>query len=174
MVDIIPKAPRQYSLISRAAFVLAVSSFILTLGSFLILWYLQGRSASVLFDVEERLTAGRTQEQNALEANVFSSRTRLQDFSSLLALRKNFLPAFLFLETTVHPNVYFPGVSVNAARQTLELRGKATSFAVLDEQLAIFEAREEPGAISLTSLRLSETGGVDFQLGIQFPPQFFQ
>ncbi|MDP2735196.1 MAG: hypothetical protein Q8P12_03240 [bacterium] len=174
MVDIIPKAPKRYSLFMQVMFMLSVAAFVISAGGFGVLWYLERTASDRLKEVEAVLGAGKTEEEAQLENDVFAARLRLQDFSALVAQRKDFLPAFGFLETVVHPNVYFPAMSMDSLRQDLQLRGQATSFAVLDEQIAVFQAREEPSRISLTSLRLGEAGGVDFQIGVQFPLEFFQ
>lgn len=174
MVDIIPKAPKRYSLFMQVVFALSIVAFVVSSGGFAALWYLEGRALNRLQEVEAVLGAEKTEEEAQLEARVFAARSRLEDFTALAMMRKDFLPAFTFLETVAHPDVYFPGVSTDSLRQNLQLRGQATSFAVLDEQIAALQAREEPSKISLTSLRLGEAGGVDFQMEIQFPLEFFR
>ena len=74
----------------------------------------------------------------------------------------------------MHPKVTFLSMNVDTSRHTMQLKGTAESFSVLDEQLAVFKAREEPDSLSLTNLQLGQQGKVNFQMEVQFPASFFQ
>jgi len=174
MVDIIPKSPQSSPLFQKVLFVVSLGVFAVALGGLVALLFLESRAQSSLEEAQVLLRAEKTKEQAQLEQDVFASRTRLQDFATLVQFRKDVLPAFSFLETVVHPDVTFLAMHVDAESQSLRLHGKAASFLVLGEQVVVLQAREEPSGLSLTSLQLGEDGGVEFQMEIQFPLSFFQ
>lgn len=158
----------------KALFAASIAVFVVAFGGFALLFFLESRTQGKIDEAEMLLTTEKTVEETELEQEVFLARARLQDFSTLAAQRKNMLSAFSFLESTVHPDVTFLAVSVNTALQVMQLKGQAKSFAVLDEQLAVLQAKAEQSSLSLTDLRLGQTGGVDFQMEIQFPAAFLQ
>lgn len=174
MVEIIPKIPEKYSLKTRVLFSAALFSLVLSLGGFLTLLFLESKTEEQLFQVEGLLGAEKTSEELQLENNVFIYKTKLQDFSLLIKNRKNALPLFSFLQNTVHPEVFYKRMNFDAPSNKLQLQGQATSFRVLDEQLLVFGQREELARFSLSDIKLSAQGGVDFQLELSFLNQFFQ
>ena len=136
------------------------------------MFLLESRIQTKIEEAEILLRTEKTPEQAQLEQDVLVARTRLQDFATLMQLKKNILPAFSFLEAVVHPDVTFLAMNIDSVRQIMQLTGIAETFLVLDEQLVVFQARSEPSSLSLTSLQLRGQGGVDFQMEIQFPPDF--
>ena len=65
-------------------------------------------------------------------------------------------------------------MSIDSVRHNMQLQGSAESFFALDEQLVVLQARSEPSSLSLTNLNIGIQSGVDFQIEIQFPAEFFQ
>lgn len=174
MVEIIPKLPQTSSLFVRVFFALSIGVFVLSVGGFVLLFFLELRTQTKIEEAEILLRTEKTLEQAQLEQEVFVVRARLKDFATLLQQKKDALPVFSFLENAVHPEVTFFSMNVDAQSHTVQLRGTAESFSALDEQLVVFQAREEPSSLSLTNLQLGEQGGVDFQMEIQFSAVFFQ
>ena len=174
MVEIIPKSSQGSFFIMRVFVAVSIGVFVAALGGFVLLFFLESRTQNRIVEVQALLEAEKTKEQEELEQDVFAARARLKDFAELVELRKDVLPAFSFLETVVHPDVTFLAMNIDSVRQKMQLRGTASSFLTLDEQLAVLKARSEPNAFSLTNLTLGEHGGVDFQMEIQFPAKFFQ
>ena len=158
----------------RVFFVLSLGVFVLSVGGFVLLFFMESRTQTKIEETEMLLGAEKTQEDVQLEQDVLVAQTRLKDFAGLLQLRKDVLPVFSFLETVVHPEVTFLSMNVDVNRQTMQLRGIAESFSILDEQLVVLKAREELSSLSLINLDLGEHGGVNFQMEIQFPATFFQ
>ena len=174
MVEIIPKSPQSSPLFMKALFALSIGVFAVSVGGFAVLLFLESRTQTKVEEAERLLGTEKTKEEAQLEHNVFVTQTRLKDFATLVQLKKDILPVFFFLEAVVHPDVTFLAMNVDSVRQNMQLQGIAESFSVLDEQLAVFQAREELSSLSLTNLKLGEHGGVDFQMEIQFPAAFFQ
>jgi hypothetical protein len=174
MVEIIPKAREQYSLFNRVFFGVSAVSLVVALGGFLLFLFLESKSQGELGRLEALLATEKTPEEVQLEKDVSASRIRLQDFSGLVRERKNLLLGFLFLQETAHPEVLYVGANLDSSLNNMQVKGNAASFIALEEQIAIFQAREELSSLSLTSLRLAQERGVDFQLELQFPKAFFQ
>lgn len=174
MIDIIPKSSQSSPLLVRIFFILSIGVFSVSVGGFVLLFFLELGVQQRIVEVKNILGAEKTQAEAQLEQEVSVVRTRLEDFTTLVRQRKDVLPAFSFLETVVHPDVTFLAMGIDSVRQSMQLRGSAESFSALDEQLVVLKARSEPSSLSLTNLKLGIQGGVDFQMEIQFPAAFFQ
>ena len=174
MVEIIPKTPQKPPLFIKILFALSIGVFIFSVGGFVVLFFLESRTQNKVQEIKIFLQTKKTQEEVQLEQDVRVIQTRLKDFATLLGLKKDMLPVFSFLETVVHPQVTFLSMNIDTNRYTLVLQGTAESFFALDEQFVVFQAREEPDSISLTDLQVRQQGGVNFQMEIQFPANFFQ
>ena len=174
MVEIIPKSPQKTPLLIKVLLALSVGIFVFSVGGFIILFFLESKTESKIQETEILLQAEKTQEEVQLEQDVLVIQARLKDFAALIKLKKDMLPAFSFLETVVHPEVTFLSMNVDTNRYSLVLQGIAESFSALDEQLVILQAREEPNSVSLTDLQVGQQGGINFQMEIQFPANFFQ
>ncbi|MCH8244298.1 hypothetical protein IIB97_00160 [Patescibacteria group bacterium] len=174
MIDIIPKVSQSPPLLVRIFFILSIGVFLVSVGGFVLLFFLELGIQQRIVEIEDTLGAEKTQEQTQLEQEVSVVRTRLEDFTTLVRQRKDVLPAFSFLETVVHPDVTFLAMSIDSVRHNMQLQGSAESFFALDEQLVVLQARSEPSSLSLTNLNIGIQSGVDFQIEIQFPAEFFQ
>jgi|TARA_Y100000310_G_scaffold155303_1_gene154784 hypothetical protein len=173
MVEIIPKSPRKYSLSINALFYASIVAFILSVGGFWALLFLESRNQQELERLEIALGAEKTPEQAQLENSVFQLRAKLRDFAMLTQEQKNLLAPFEFLEATVHPSVVFSTFNTNAKEHSVQIKGQAASFVALEEQIAILEAREELTSLTLSDIRILSEGGIGFQLELQFPEDFF-
>ncbi|MCH8048514.1 hypothetical protein IIC44_00210, partial [Patescibacteria group bacterium] len=145
-----------------------------SVGGFALLFFFESKTQTRIEETEILLRTEKTPAQVQLEQDVSQAKTRLQDFAKLVQQKKDILPIFSFLETVVHPKVTFLSMSVDANSHTMQLQGIAESFSALDEQLVILQAREEPNSVSLTDLQVGQQGGINFQMEIQFPANFFQ
>ena len=174
MVEIIPKSPQKSPLLTKVLLTLSVGVFVLSVGGFVVLFFLESRAQNNIEKTEILLRQEETKEEVQLEQDVLVIQTRLKDFATLLELKKDVLPVFSFLETVVHPQVTFLSMNVDTNRYALLLQGTATSFSALDEQIVVLQAREEPDSVSLTDLQIGQQGGVIFQMEVQFPISFFQ
>ena len=174
MIDIIPKVSQSPPLLVRIFFILSIGVFLVSVGGFVLLFFLELGIQQRIVEIEDTLGAEKTQEQTQLEQEVSVVRTRLEDFTTLVRQRKDVLPAFSFLETVVHPDVTFLAMSIDSVRHNMQLQGSAESFFALDVQLVVLQARSEPSSLSLTNLNIGIQSGVDFQIEIQFPAEFFQ
>ena len=174
MVDIIPKTPQSSSLLMKALLTASTAVFAVALGGFAILFFLDSKIQNKIEAAEVILAAEKTPEQIDMEEYVFAARSRLQDFATVVQERSNMAPVFSFVEAVVHPDITFLVMSVDALRQSADMKGRARSFSALDEQFAVLKTREELLDFSLTQIQLGEDGTIEFQITMQFPGDFFQ
>ncbi|MBI4138428.1 MAG: hypothetical protein HY482_02480 [Candidatus Wildermuthbacteria bacterium] len=173
-MEIIPKIPQKHSLVSSVLFFVSIAGFAAALGGFWLFFFLEARGQGDVERLTAALGAGKTQEEIALEDSVGGLKKKLDDFTGVISSRKDFAPAFAFLENAVHPAVVFSSVSMGSESSRVQLRGTADSYVSLEEQLAVFKARPETRSVSLTDFQGGESSGVSFQVELEFPADFFQ
>jgi len=125
---------------------------------------LQGRAQQELERVQGVLAQGKTPEEVRLEQSVFRYRDKFNDFAYLAVTRTDVRPVFEFLESYTHPQVVFTTLNGEPKLATLKLVGATRDFRTLQEQMAIFQNREELVGVTLSNIVLGERGQVVFQL----------
>ena len=134
---------------------------------------LQGRAQKELERVQGVLAQGKTSEEMRLEQSVFRYRDKFNDFAQLAAARTDARPVFKFLEQYTHAQVVFTTMSLEPKLRKLKLAGATQDFRTLQEQMVIFQNREELVELTLSSIVLGERGQVLFQLEMGFAPSVF-
>ncbi|MBI2124065.1 MAG: hypothetical protein HYU04_02410 [Candidatus Wildermuthbacteria bacterium] len=168
MVDIIPKQKFEYPLWTQALFVGSIVFLLAVMGGFFLLMQLQGSSQKELERVQGVLAQGKTSEEARLEQSVFRARDKFNDFAGLAAARTDARPVLKFLEQYTHAQVVFTTLSFEPKLRTLKLAGATQDFRTLQEQMVIFQNREELIGLTLSNIVLGERGQVLFQLDMGF------
>jgi hypothetical protein len=169
-VTIIPKQKFEYPLWTQALFVGSIVFLLAVIGGFFLLAQLQGRAQRELERVQGVLAQGKTSEEMRLEQSVFRYRDKFNDFAELAAARTDARPVFEFLEQYTHSRVVFTTLNFEPKLRTLKLVGATQDFRTLQEQMAIFQNKEELAALTLSNIVLGEKGLVLFQLDMGFQP----
>jgi hypothetical protein len=167
-VTIIPKQKFEYPLWAQGLFIASILSLLIIIGGFFLIFSLQGRAQKELEMVQGVLAQGKTREEVRLEQSVFRWRDKFNDFAVLAAARTDARPVFEFLEQYTHPQVVFTTISLEPKLATLKLVGSTRDFKTLQEQMAIFQNREELTGLTLSNIVLGEQGQVMFQLDMGF------
>lgn len=167
-VTIIPKQKLEYPVWTQALFFASMVFLLLVLGGFFLTLQLQGRAQKELERVQGVLAQGKTPEEVSQEQSVFRARDKFKDFSAIAEARSDALPVFEFLEATTHPRVAFTTLSLEPRLGTLKLVGATQDFRTLQEQMVIFQNREELRDLTLSSIVLGARGQVIFQLEMGF------
>lgn len=171
MVDIIPKQKLEYPVWTQALFVGSVLFLLALAGGFFFILQLQGKAEKELESIEGVLAQGKTLDEARLEQSVFRYRDKFNDFLSIAGAERNDArPVFEFLEAYTHPQVVFTTISVEPKLATLKLAGATQNFRTLQEQMVIFQNREELTKLTLSNIVLGEKGQVVFQLEMIFTP----
>lgn len=167
-VTIIPKQKLEYPVWTQALFFGSMVFLLLVLGGFFLTLQLQGRAQKELERVQGVLAQGKTSEEAREEQSVFRARDKFKDFSAIAEKRTDALPVFEFLEAYTHPRVAFTTLSLEPRSLTLKLVGSTQDFRTLQEQMVIFQNREELRDLTLSSIVLGARGQVIFQLEMAF------
>ncbi|PIR69652.1 MAG: hypothetical protein COU47_01980 [Candidatus Niyogibacteria bacterium CG10_big_fil_rev_8_21_14_0_10_46_36] len=78
---------------------------------------------------------------------------------------------FDFLESYIHPDVYFTSLTFDGATATLS--GEAPSYTALAEQMKLFESSGVIKLVRISNLGLKETGQVSFDIALGFDISIF-
>lgn len=167
-VTIIPKQKFEYPLWTQALFVGSIAFLLAVIGGFFLLLQLQGRAQKELERIQGVLAQGKSPEEVRLEQSVFRYRDKLNDFAELAAGRNDVRPVFEFLEKYTHPRVVFTTINVEPKLDKVKLVGATQDFRTLQEQMVIFQNREELSGLTLSNIVLSEKGQVMFQIEMGF------
>ncbi|MDP3794218.1 MAG: hypothetical protein Q8R07_05745 [Candidatus Uhrbacteria bacterium] len=143
---------------------------LVVIGGFFLTLQLQGRAQKELERIQGVLAQGKTPEESRLEQSVFRYRDKFNDFSTIAAERNDARPVFEFLEAYTHPRVVFTTLNLEPKVRALKLVGATQDFRTLQEQMAIFQNREELTGLTLSNIVLGEKGQVIFQMGMEFKP----
>lgn len=169
-VTIIPKQKLEYSPWTQVFFFGSILFLLAVIGGFFLTLQLQGRVQKALEKIQGVLAQGKTPEEASLEQSVFRYRDKFNHVAQLAAERRDVRPVFEFLEAYTHPRVVFTTVDVEPGLATLKLVGATQDFKTLQEQMIIFQNREELAGLTLSSIVLGERGQVIFQLEMVFKP----
>ena len=167
-VTIIPKQKLEYPVWTQALFLGSILFLLLVIGGFFLVLQLQGRTQKELARVQGVLAQGKTPEEARLEQSIFRYKDKFNDFASLAAARNDVRPVFEFLESYTHPQVVFTTVNLEPKLDTVKLVGATRDFKTLQEQMAIFQNKEELAGVTLSNIVLGERGEVLFQLDMGF------
>lgn len=172
-MDIIPKTQEHQSFLSQIIFVISITAFCISIGGYWTLLFLDSRQSKENDRLEVSLGSGKTQEEIALENDVFATKARLEDFASIIKARQDFLPLFVFLENVVHPDVVFQSMTIDKNKEKVQAKGVAGSFTTLEEQIGILKQRQELQQVLLSSMEPGQQGRVSFQVELKFSAGFF-
>lgn len=172
-VTIIPKQKLEYPLWTQALFFGSILFLFSVVGGFFLVAQLQGRAQKELERIQGVLAQGKTLQEVGLERSVFRYKDKFNDFSQLAAGRNDVRPVLGFLEAYTHPQTVFTTLSVEPKLRTLKLVGSTQDFRTLQEQMVIFQNREELTGLTLSSIVLGEKGQVIFQLEMGFASKIF-
>ncbi|MDO8474200.1 MAG: hypothetical protein Q7S62_01535 [bacterium] len=166
MVEIIPKQKLEYPVWTQALFFGSMLFLLVAIGGFFLTLQLQGRAQKELERIQGVLAQGKTPEEVLQEQSIFRYKDKFNDFASLAAERNDVRPVFEFLEAYTHYRVVFTTINLEPKLRTLKLVGATQDFRTLQEQMAIFQNREELTGLTLSNIVLGEKGQVVFQLGM--------
>lgn len=168
MVEIIPKQKLEYPAWTQALFFAGILFLLAVIGGFFLMLKLQGRAQKELESIQGVLAQEKTPEESRLEQSVFRYKDKFNDFAQLVTERNDVRPVFDFLEAYTHPQVVFTTFTVEPKLGTIKLVGATKDFRTLQEQMVIFQNREELAGLNLSNIVLGERGGVIFQLEMKF------
>ena len=148
--------------------------------SFVVLISLENRASADIGRLEEEIKNVANKKDMSMEAEVISAKKKIDDFSFLLVDHRRPSNFFEFLESATHPQVGFLELELKPFELQAEIKGFATSFRAVAQQIYIFKERalvQEKGSIQeikLKNLSLGSMGESLFVLQFSFSPAFFR
>jgi len=174
MVDIIPKEPVKYPLGIHLVFYIGLTIFGILIVGFFVLQQLALIKTEELVSIDEALLKEIKPEEQALEDKIVLAKRKIDDFSHILAARRNILNFFVLLEEDTHPAVVFGNLDLDAQEYTAVLSGESTGFFTLEQQMLVLQNEAKIEKINLSGVALGQGSGAVFSLDIQLNPELFQ
>ncbi len=123
---------------------------------------------------EKEGNLAKTDEERNLEEYVNSQQARISNFASLLSAHKKEFNVFMAIEALTHPNVQFLSFNFSIESYEVLLAGKAKSFLVLGQQIAILQKETAIKNLDFSGMSINSEGGVNFNLKITLDTAIFQ
>jgi hypothetical protein len=174
MVEIIPKPIEKVPSYQKKLFYFSIFLFLSLIVSYFILTSLLQKSETLLSNLTETISRGKTSEIISLEKEDLNYQKKIQNFFPLLENHKFPSRFFEFFETNTHPRVFFSKISLNSQDSLADLTGQTDSFFTLGQQLSIFEKRPEVVTLNLTQVSIGRAGKIEFTLNLSFNPNFLK
>jgi len=167
MVQVIPKATAKHeSVIKR---ILPWFSFLLVIIVIVLYFIFNNKVIKIEAAVEEaeqELIGVQIQSHLELEREISTFKMKVDEVSNLLRNRKKLSDFFSFLETFVHPDIYFTFLSLSMSESEATLGGVSNSFVSLGQQILALEQSLIIEEAKLTNVSLDEEHGIEFSIEI--------
>ncbi|MCH7605020.1 hypothetical protein IID24_03485 [Patescibacteria group bacterium] len=174
MIDIIPKEPVKYPFGIHLLLYIGIAIFGVSIVGFFVLQQLTLIKTEEIVSIEEALLKEIKPEEQALEEKMVLTKRKIDDFSHILAVRRNILNFFALLEKDTHPAVVFRSLNLDAQEYTAVLSGESTNFFTLEQQMLVFQNEVKIEEINLVGARFGQRNTAVFELNMQLDPELFQ
>ncbi len=170
MVQVIPrKIAQQGSFIKKALPWFSLLLIVIAVGLYFLFDY-QGKKKEVLLEeTKKELAITQTPEQIELQKRVLGFQKRIEDVVLLLENKEKVSDSLKFLETYIHPKIYFSYLSVDFKGRSLKLDGVSSDFTSLGQQISAFQQDPFIKSVELSSVGLSDQGDVRFAITLYLP-----
>lgn len=170
MVQVIPrKIAQQESIIKKVLPWFSLLLIVVVIGAYFLFDY-QGRKAEKLLEqTKEEIAKNQTPEQAELQKTVLGFQKRIDDVILLLGEKEKASDSLKFLETYVHPEVYFNYLSIDFKGRALSLDGVSSDFTSLGQQIFAFQQDPFIESVELSNVGLSDQGDVKFAIKLLLP-----
>lgn len=116
-----------------------------------------------------------TEEQKRMEEELQKAEWQIHDFKILWENSPKVSQLFPYLESIVHPRVYFTNFSLNVAENKINLVVRADTFQSLIQQIQILENKPDfIEKFEVSNISAAEKGGVSFNLVLTVKPSIFK
>jgi Tfp pilus assembly protein PilN len=173
MVQVIPRTiEKKYNWINL---ILPWLSLLLTVLVILGVFFFSTKTKSKNEEINEltqELKSMETEEIKKDEADLKAYKNKVVNVVNILGDRHLTLPLYKFLESLVHPKVYFTNLSLNMETGEANLCGISADFQSLGQQVDIFEKDDFIYSANVQSVFLAEEEGISFELQLKlFVPE---
>lgn len=170
MVQVIPrKTVQQGSFIRKALPWFSLLLIVLVLGAYFLFDYQGKKTENLLEEKKQEIARNQAPEQIELEKRVLGFQKRIDDVILLLKAKEKTSDSLKFLETYVHPKIYFNNLSIDFESRTLIIDGSSNDFTSLGQQIFAFQKDPFIEKVELSSVGLSDQGDVKFSIELFLP-----
>lgn len=175
-IEIIPKPKVKIPLWVTILLVADIIVLLALGGTYFYFYQSSEKTETQIKEVEEKLV--KTPEERSREDNLAKTSQRISSFEEVLKGHKKTSQLFSFLEGISHPNVWFTEFDFQSEKNLISLKGRASSFSVVGEQVAVLKNNDLVKEIKLEQLSMGEEGEggaeVDFALRLTFKPEVLE
>jgi len=174
MVEIIPKQIKKLPSWEKTLMYFTLGLLVVSVSAYFFLNNSITKAETKLQELERTLMEQKTEEEIALEKEVFGYQAKVEDFSKMLKKHPYSSKILNFFEKACHPKVWFSITRFTIKDYNLSLVGKTTDFLTLEQQLSIF--RKEPliKAVDLSNLSVGKEGTIGFNLTLALDPEILK
>jgi plasmid stabilization system protein ParE len=183
-IQIIPKEAAKLPLWQNILFYFSIGLLCAIFAGYGVLYHFTKKATQDFENIKNAIEQARTSQMNELENQLKSYGEKIGDFSSIIDSHKiisNFFGDFTnrtgFLERNTHPNVFFSGMNLDAAKETVTLFGQTEDFRILGQQISLFrkeELKEIVKSVQLSAVAINKDGKIEFTLVVSFHPKLFK
>lgn len=174
MPNIIPKPKKIVPKYQDILFYCSLLLLFATIVCFFVFNHFENKTLEQLKIKQLELSEIGTSEQREAEKQVLIYESKIKDFGVLLDKHK-YTSVFLDkIEKLTYDDTNFMNLSLNVLEQTATIRGQASSFKNLGEQLNLFEKKDNMiESVNMTNMSMDQNGVVSFSFDLRIKPEAF-
>ncbi|MCX6737814.1 MAG: hypothetical protein NTY11_00060 [Candidatus Parcubacteria bacterium] len=170
MVQVIPrKTAQQGSFIKKVLPWFSLLLIVIVVGAYFLLDYQGKKTENLLKEKKDEIARSQTPEQTELQQRVLGFQKKIDDVISLLKDREKVSDSLKFLETYVHPKIYFNHLTIDFVGRALNIDGSSNDFTSLGQQIFAFQQDPFIKNVELSSVGLSDQGDIRFSIKLFLP-----
>ncbi len=168
--ELIPREEKQSSFFVNFLLFLSILILVASIAGYFWIRSQVGETKEEVIAIETETLNIRNNRDKATEDQVFRYAKKIDDFSVLLAKRKEVYPLFNFLESLIHKRVTLAELSLTKETGEINLEGETENFKILAEQMLILENNNSVLEPKIINLSLGEEGGIEFEINFSLDP----
>jgi len=143
------------------------------LGFFAINWAEKSARENIAF-IQQDINDLATPQNENLEKEAKIAQQQTSSFSDLLQSHQHSSAFLDLMKKVIHPGIVLDEFTLNADQAQAHLKGRASSFQAMGEQILALRKGAEIKLVTLTDLSLNEDDQVNFLLDLELTPQLFK
>lgn len=174
MLGIIPRSKVKAPLWTRMLFIFSLIVLVVSLSGFFGLDWAEKSTSQKLILAQQETKALITPQNQSLESEVKIAQQQTSYFSNLLQSQQHNSAFLDLIKTNIHPEVILTGFTLDASQAKAELRGRASSFRAMGEQILVLRREVNVKSVILFDLTLDKENRINFALDLELVPGLFK
>lgn len=147
-------------------FYIAFLLFLVTIAAYGGIFFLDKRQVSAQEDLLDEIRLKEEELRPELLSQIFLLESRLRNMRELIVKHVRYSNVLKFLELNTHPQVRFSNFTFSTDSRRLGINGEAGNYAILAEQVGIFERNPQVEKVEFGGLSLGSGGRPGFNLTV--------